>query len=66
METLDLNKLPEHAKHEIIDFYEFLLAKHTKTNDKKRRPYALAKNDFDVPGDFNKPLPPEYLKYFNQ
>ncbi|MBI2927999.1 MAG: type II toxin-antitoxin system Phd/YefM family antitoxin [Verrucomicrobia bacterium] len=29
-----------------------------------QRPFALAKGQFEVPGDFNEPLPEELLKTF--
>ncbi|WP_097000044.1 DUF2281 domain-containing protein [Persephonella hydrogeniphila] len=30
MKTIDLDKLPEEARKELLDFYEFLLQKYTK------------------------------------
>lgn len=31
MQTLDIERLPENARHELIDFYEFLLSKYVRS-----------------------------------
>jgi len=36
-EQLDLEKLPEEARKELLDFYEFLVNKHKKQTEKKNR-----------------------------
>ena len=32
--------------------------------EKKLRPYGLAKGEFEVPKEFDDPLPEEFLRYF--
>jgi len=36
MQTINLNKLPEEAQRELLDFYEFLLQKYKKRKTKKK------------------------------
>jgi hypothetical protein len=69
MNSLNLEILPGNAQKELKDFYDFLVAKYgnkrsSKTRIKKIRPYALAKGEFDVPEDFNEPLPNDLLNEF--
>lgn len=71
MNSLNLEILPHTAQKELKDFYDFLLLKYSnkparKSRTKKNRPYALAKGEFDVPEDFNEPLPDDILNEFNK
>ena len=46
MNIIDLNKLPEEAQKELIDFYEFLLQKYQQKNNplqEKRKQNSLTK-----------------------
>ena len=36
MQTINLDKLPEEARKELLDFYEFLLRKYKKRKAKKK------------------------------
>lgn len=69
MNTLNLEILPYTAQKELKDFYDFLVMKYSnkhakKTGTKKIRPYALAKGEFEVPENFNEPLPDDVLNEF--
>lgn len=61
MQSINLQLLPPNARREIVDFYEFLLAKYglNETDNKvvKRRPSGLAKGDIKISDDFDEPLP---------
>jgi hypothetical protein len=69
MNSLNLEALPKTGQKELRDFYDFLVFKYsnklvTKSKAEKNRPYALAKGEFDVPEDFNEPLPDNLLNEF--
>lgn len=61
MQSINLQLLPPNARREIVDFYEFLLAKYglNESDNKvaKRRPSGLAKGDIKISDDFDEPLP---------
>jgi len=68
MESLRIDFLPKHLQKEIQDYYEFLISKYQKelvdNSSDKKRPYALAKNEFEVPANFNEPLPEDIINDF--
>ena len=69
MNSLNLEGLPQTAQKELKDFYDFLVAKYTnkparKSRERKNRPYALARGEFDVPENFNEPLPDDLMNEF--
>lgn len=68
MESLRIDFLPKHLQEEIQDYYEFLLSKYhnelESIKSNKNRPYALSRNEFDVPENFNEPLPDDLVNDF--
>ncbi len=60
MDSLRIDFLPKHLQKEMLDYYEFLISKYhiemEDMNSDKKRPYALAKNEFEVPVNFNEPI----------
>ena len=43
MKTIDLEKLPEEARKELLDFYEFLLQKYKKEKNKNEKKLSAIK-----------------------
>ncbi|WP_457626633.1 DUF2281 domain-containing protein [Persephonella sp.] len=43
MKTIDLEKLPEEARKELLDFYEFLLQKYKKKENKNGKKLSAIK-----------------------
>jgi len=68
MNSLRIDILPKNLQEEIQDYYEFLISKYHLDKKNKvivtKRPYALAKNEFKVPENFNEPLPDNYINNF--
>jgi len=68
MNSIRIDILPQHLQKEIQDYYEFLIAKYDiklkKNKITKKRPYAMAKDEFVVPDSFNEPLPDNIINEF--
>jgi len=43
MKTIDLEKLPEEARKELLDFYEFLLQKYKKKKNENEKKLSAIK-----------------------
>ncbi len=68
--NLDISSLPEPARVNLLDFYEFLSQKYDKKrkqdiSSEPRRP-GSAKGKFTVPREFFEPLPEEILNAFEK
>ncbi len=46
MQTLNIELLPDNARNELLDFYEFLLDKYVKTTQK---PVDIKQDSFIIP-----------------
>jgi hypothetical protein len=57
-----LRELPPERQDEILDFAEFL--KKRTPGARLPRPYGLCAGEFEVPDDFDAPLPESVLKLF--
>jgi len=68
MNSIRIDILPQHLQNEIQDYYEFLIAKYNikkeQLKKERKRPYALAKDEFKIPDSFNKPLPDDLINQF--
>ena len=60
----NLRDLPPEQRGEVLDFVEFL--KHRRQQEKEPRPFGLCAGEFEVPDDFDAPLPESVLQTFEQ
>lgn len=59
-----LRELPPERQAEVLDFAEFL--KERMPRARSLRPYGLCAGEFQVPDDFDAPLPESELELFEQ
>ena len=59
-----LRELPPEQQAEILDFAEFLKERHGRA--RSPRPYGLCAGEFQVPDDFDAPLPNSELELFER
>ncbi|MCK7578636.1 MAG: DUF2281 domain-containing protein [Chromatiales bacterium] len=59
-----LRELPPEQQAEILDFAEFLKERHGRI--RSLRPYGLCAGEFQVPDDFDAPLPDSELELFER
>lgn len=57
-----LRELPPEQQAEILDFAEFLKQRYAQMH--ALRPYGLCAGEFQVPNDFDAPLPDSELELF--
>lgn len=52
-QDIDLSKLPDNVRQEIIDFYNFLISKYTVKKNKDVFLESIKKHTFDLPSDYS-------------
>jgi hypothetical protein len=57
-----LRQLPADRQAEVLDFVEFLIGR--LSSPQALRPYGLCAGEFQVPDDFDAPLPESELRLF--
>ncbi|MBK5929487.1 DUF2281 domain-containing protein [Halochromatium salexigens] len=56
--------LPAARQHEVLDFAAFIKDRHATPSEP--RPFGLCAGEFEVPQDFDAPLPDDVLRTFEQ
>lgn len=59
-----LRRLPVHSQGEVLDFAEFLCRRDTRPEMTEPRPIGLCAGEFQVPDDFDAPLPEDVIDRF--
>lgn len=52
-QNIDLSKLPENVRQELIDFYSFLVSKYAVRRNKDVFLKSIKKHTFDLPSDYS-------------
>jgi hypothetical protein len=60
-----LRELPVAQQREVLDFAVFIKQR-SPARSEERRPFGLCAGEFEVPGDFDAPLPDDVLRTFEQ